>query len=439
MKPLQEVINDADVVKQTVVEQPHAIADWLRDRLPESLVQTSYVLELWQWIGIGVLVFLAVVVDRVARVLAQWVTRRATHATKGEEQDASISRFGRPIGIWLGALVFHQLTPVLDLTPSAVGVLLLGAEFVMAVTGVWAFLGLVDVIADGLQERAKKTSNKFDDMLVPLLRRTLKIVVFIVGVVYVASKWTDNVWNVIAGLGLGSVAIAFAARDSVENLFGTFTVLLDKPFQIGDWIIMDDVEGSVEVVGFRSTKVRTFYNSLVTVPNRHFISGKIDNMGARQYRRFKTTVALTYDTPPELVESFCEGVRELVRKHPYTRKDYYHIYLNGLGAASLDVLVYVFFKAPDWSVELRERHRLLTDIMRLAKALDVEFAFPTQSIHLVKPEDLEHEDVPGDIEGGLRRGRDMAAGVLERSIGAFDGKRPGAVEIGNGDPDGRLG
>jgi len=426
-------------IETTLVKDPEPIAAWLREHIPDQLVETSYLLELWQWIGLALLVFLAVVVDRVARLGVSIVTRRLVRAEKGEEQDEAITRFRRPIGLWLGASIFHQLLPVLDMTTSATSVLMLAAEVLMTFTGVWAFLGLVDVIADGLEQKAARSSNKFDDMLVPLLRRTLKIVVFIVGVVYIASKWTDNVWNVIAGLGIGSVAIAFAARDSVENLFGTFTVLLDKPFEIGDWIIMGDVEGSVELVGFRSTQIRTFYNSVISVPNRHFISSSIDNMGARRYRRYSTTLALTYDTPPELVEAFCEGARELVRKHPYTRKDYYHVYLKDLGASSLDIMFYIFFRAPDWSVEMRERHRMLTDLMRLAEELGVSFAFPTQSLHLVKPEDLEHEDPPADIRAGLERGRSVAASVLGESLGDFEGERPGPVEIGDGDPDGRLG
>jgi len=435
--PPQSEITEASI-ETTLIKDPEPIASWLRDHLPAQLVETSYLLELWQWLGLALLVFLAVVLDRVSRAIVSVITRRLVHSEKGGEQDEAITRFRRPIGLWLGASLFHQLLPVLDMTATATSVLMLAAEVLMTFTGVWAFLGLVDVIADGLQKKAERSSNKFDDMLVPLLRRTLKIVVFIVGVVYIASKWTDNVWNVIAGLGIGSVAVAFAARDSVENLFGTFTVLLDKPFEIGDWIIMDDVEGSVEVVGFRSTQVRTFYNSVISVPNRHFISSSIDNMGARRYRRFKTTLGLTYDTTPELVEAFCEGARELVRKHPYTRKDYYHIYLNGLGPSSLDVLFYIFFRAPDWSVELRERHRMLTDLMRLAEELGVSFAYPTQSLHVVKPEDLEHADSPADIRAGLERGRSVAADVLGDSLGDFDGQRPGPVEIGDGDPDGRL-
>jgi MscS family membrane protein len=286
----------------------------------------------------------------------------------------------------------------------------------LAFAGVWTIYCFVDILCNYLAARAAISQNKFDDMLVPLFRRTLKILVVIGGLVYLATQWSDDLWSIVAGLGIGSVALAFAARDSVENLFGTFTVLLDKPFQIGDWITMGDLDGDVESVGFRSTKVRTFYNSLVTVPNRHFISGQVDNMGARRYRRIKTTLALTYDTPPEKVEAFCEGVREVIRKHPHTRKDYFHVYLNGLGASSLDIMLYCFVEVPDWSAELSEKHRLFADILRVGKALEVEFAFPTQSLHVVTPENLVHPNTPENNEAGKQLGREVANAILKETL-----------------------
>ena len=128
---------------------------------------------------------------------------------------------------------------------------------------------------------------------------------------------------------------------------------------------------------------------MITVPNSRFISAHVDNWGARRYRRIKTMVSLTYDTPPLKIEAFCEAVRELIRKHPYTRKDYYHVYLNALGAASLDVLLYCFVQTPDWSTELREKHRLYLDILRVAEGLGIEIAFPTQTIHVAKDKEGE--------------------------------------------------
>jgi MscS family membrane protein len=164
-------------------------------------------------------------------------------------------------------------------------------------------------------------------------------------------------------------------------------IFVDKPFQIGDWINFDGVDGTVEEVGLRSTRLRTFANSLVYVPNGPLADKVINNMGLRVYRRFTTDVGVTYDTPPELIESFVEGIEELVKAHPITRKDYYEVHLNSFGASSLNVLVYVFFQAPDWSTELKARHELMLGIIQLANLLGVRFAFPTQTLQI--------EEVPG--------------------------------------------
>jgi len=128
--------------------------------------------------------------------------------------------------------------------------------------------------------------------------------------------------------------------------------------------------------------VCTFHNSVITIPNSKMVNTQVDNYGVRQYRRAKIMLSITYSTPPEKIDAFCEGIRELIRLHPYTRKDYYHVYFNKFGASSLDILLYLFFEVPDWSTELRERHRLFVDILRLADRIGVEFAFPTQTLWL---------------------------------------------------------
>ena len=207
---------------------------------------------------------------------------------------------------------------------------------------------------------------------------------------------------------------------------------MDKPFQLGDWIQVEGVDGSVESVGFRSTRVRTFYESVITVPNRTFISAKIDNYGARRYRRIKTTLGLTYDTPPDKVEAFCEGVRELILRHPYTRKDSFHVYLNDFGASSLDVMLYCFVRAPDWATELRERHRLLGDALRLADELGVSFAFPTRTVHLVNSSAEFHPDPPDGVPAGLEAGRAAAERVTARSLAPLEGRIPPGVRFESG-------
>ena len=160
------------------------------------------------------------------------------------------------------------------------------------------------------------------------------------------------------------------------------TIFADRPFQVGDWVVVNDIEGTVEHVGFRSSRVRTFYNSVVTVPNARIVDTHVDNMGLRQWRRYKTTLGLAYHTTPDQVQAFVEGVRALIRANPGMRKDYYIVEFHGFGASTLDVLVYCFIDAPNWNDELRTRHVLNLDIMRLAEDLGIEFAFPTQTLHV---------------------------------------------------------
>ncbi|MXY78750.1 MAG: mechanosensitive ion channel, partial [Chloroflexi bacterium] len=135
-------------------------------------------------------------------------------------------------------------------------------------------------------------------------------------------------------------------------------------------------------VGLRSTRVRTFYNSIVTVPNYTFTDTNVDNMGARRWRRYSTTLGLSYATTPEQMQAFVEGLRAIIRANPSMRTDFYIVEFKEFGPSTLDVMLYCFIDAPNWNDEMRVRHVLNLDIVRLAERLRVEFAFPTQTLHL---------------------------------------------------------
>jgi MscS family membrane protein len=408
------------------------VADTIRDLFAADswALKESFLIENWQWLGLLALVAIGVVFERFTAAFLRYLARRAGSSEKVKVDAKRLTRFVRPFGVMITWWVFVSLLPVLDIGQGGVARALdfLGS-LVLTVAGMLAAWRSVDLVCDFLRARAEQTQNKFDDMLVPLLRRTLKIFVFLVGFAFVASKVTDDIWKIVAGASIGGAILALAFKDSVENVFGTFTVLLDKPFELGDWITVGEVDGTVERVGFRSTRVRTFYNSIITVPNRHFVSAKVDNWGARRYRRIKATLGLTYATPPEKVEAFCEGVREVIRQHPYTRKDYYHVYLNGFGASTLDIMLYCFVEVPDWSMELREKHRLFADILRVAETLGVQFAFPTQTLHMIQGEAELHPDRPGDDLTGAKLGREVGAQVAQHTLKPYGKSKPGKVKF----------
>jgi small-conductance mechanosensitive channel len=250
---------------------------------------------------------------------------------------------------------------------------------------VWMSFRIVDLFSLWLRQKMRHRDPNIDIIFFPLFTRTVKILLVCFGLMTFAELFHWSLVGLISGFGIGGIAIAFAAKETIANLFGSVTVLADRPFVIGDWIKTGDIEGTVESVGMRSTRIRTFYNSLVTVPNNNLTTAVIDNMGARYYRRYRTFLSVPLDTEPERIEAFCEGIRELIRRHPYTRKDLFHVFLHEFQPSSLDILLNVFFVCPDSAIEFRERGRFIADILRLAKELGIRFALPSQTIFNKEP------------------------------------------------------
>jgi small-conductance mechanosensitive channel len=315
----------------------------LLSKTPDWFEDTFLGIEVEQFIGIGVLILVA--------TLAHFVLMRI-----------------------ITVLVRHRFTGA-DLTFWQTERRRLNRALLLLIIGITVLLGF-------------PTPNFDADVanVVTTIARLIAAVLFVtvVGILFVLQNLDVNVSSLIAGLGLGGLAIALAAQDTVRNLLGGVTIFADKPFEVGDWVVVDGIEGTVETVGFRSTKVRTFYNSLVSVPNGNLMDAGIDNMGQRRWRRYKTTLGIGYHTKPDQMQAFVEGLRAIIRANPGMRQDYYMVEFHGFGSISLDVLVYCFIDAPDWNEELRTRHVFNLDIMRLAERLHVDFAFPTQTVHVAE-------------------------------------------------------
>ncbi|MHC4953022.1 MAG: mechanosensitive ion channel family protein [Planctomycetota bacterium] len=397
----------------------------LRDVFPLWMRKRAFLLAYWQWVGLALLILAGLVASAITQVLIFFLAARIA-ARRGVKLERG-RKVMRPFGLIATGTIWYLGLHYLLLGEMAYAVLMNAVRLVLMVAVVWSLCRIVDWGAEVFAGVAARTRTKLDDILVPMVRRVIKIVIVILGVVWIAENMGQDVGTLLAGLGIGGVAIALASRDSVENFFGAITILADHPFEVGDWIVMGDIEGTVTRIGFRSTRVRTFYNSLITFPNAMLIRSAVDNLGRRLYRRLKFTLGVTYDTPPEKLEAFVEGIRELIRRHPYTRKDYYHVYFHGYGDNSLNILVYLFLTTPDWGTELRERQRLLMDVLKLAREMEVEFAFPTRTLHMIQQDEPRHTDVPADKVAAWKHGQKAAGAVCEE----FDGGTiPPPVRIG---------
>ena len=373
--------------KVEVDESDLRTQSWLRSWMPAQLKSGSLLgFEYWQWLGLLALIFAGLVFDQVVRRIAALVAGRIVRGVRGEADRKLIADTVRPVGLLAAGLLWLALIRTLDFRGSSLTVMLTAIRVFTVLAGTWTSWRVVDLAGDVLQQKARRTTGKIDDILVPLLRKTAKLFLLALGIVYGAESLDVDILPLVTGLGIGGLAFAFAAKDTIENFFGSIAVILDQPFEVGDWVVIGDVEGTVEELGFRSTRVRTFYNSQITLPNSALVRATVDNYGRRKYRRWKTTAGVQYDTTPDQLLAFTEGIRELVRSHPYTRKDGYQVWVNGFGPSSIDIMLYIFHEVPDWSTELRERERLMIDILRLADRLGVQFAFPTQTVHLYREE-----------------------------------------------------
>lgn len=354
----------------------------IQQYVPSFLKFTVAGVEFWKYL----LLIVVYLVARMLRFLVVLILDRYIEnlalKTKGTYLNKLVDRAGDPVGLLVMAMVFYISVPALLLPIRFTGMAIVVIKAVAAYALVWLAYRLIDVITDYMMAKAEKTESKLDDQLVPLVSKTLKVFVSIVGGLFILQNLDVNVGSLLAGVGLGGLAFALAAKDTVANFFGSVMIFIDKPFQIGDWVVIDNTEGVIEEVGFRTSRVRTFYNSIVTVPNALVTSAVVDNYGVREYRRYVANVGLTYDTPPDKVEAFCEGVRAIIAGMPGMRRDYYLVEFKEFGDSGLIIMIYCFMISDDWNAELRTRTNLNIEIMRMADQIGVSFAFPTQTVYV---------------------------------------------------------
>ena len=334
-------VSDREFVAGLQGGRVETVADWVRAQLPERMVRRVVILENWQWLALVILIFVGVIIDRLIRIVVGAWVRRMLGKSDLIREHVSDSSFATAVGILAMSLFWWSTLGLLDLSVNALVALKLAAQLLMSVSSVWALYRLVDVLAEHFTAIASRTQTRLDDILIPLARRAVKIVVLAFVILFVAQNLNVDITSLLAGLGIGGIAFALAAKDTVENIFGSFTVLIDRPFGIGDWVVIGDQEGTVEEIGFRSTRLRTFYNSKITIPNAKLVNTAIDNLGDRRYRRLKCMIAVQYDTPAGphrvllrrysradpsapvhaqgLLHGLSQPVRRLVAQHPALR------------------------------------------------------------------------------------------------------------------------
>jgi MscS family membrane protein len=376
----------AETIKKTDVLYS-AVFPWyvqkIQDIVPEIGHKKLMGIEYWQLFMAIILLTLAVLffylLKRITFYLLNFIQHRITKSTD-ISFDAYLKKLARPISLLFVLNFIKKVVPSLQFSLETNTWAFLFIDIAEVVFWTYVFLNLVHVLMKFYSAFTAKTHNKLDDQLAPILHNFLIGFVIIVGVLRLISLFGVDTTTILAGATIGGLAVALASQDTVKNLIGTIMIFIDKPFHIEDWIEAGEVSGTVEKVGFRSTSVRAADTSVYQIPNSKLSEIVINNKGLRLFRRYNTNLGVRYDTPPELIEAFVKGVREIVIAHPETRSDSYNVEFSGFGDSALLVMVNVYFKSLAWGTEQSSKHRLHMAIVKLAKELGVDFAFPSSTV-----------------------------------------------------------
>lgn len=248
----------------------------------------------------------------------------------------------------------------------------------------WILFLVVDFLYSGSRVFLKKSHNQSFYNFMNLSKKFVKIIIAVVSIIFFLDLWGYNVNGLIASLGLVGMAVALAAQDTTKNIFGALMIFADTPFKVGDWIQTPQAEGTIEEIGMRSTKVRTFEDSLVSVPNGVVANTPVTNWSAMTKRRIKMTLGLTYSTTPEQMTTILKEMRELLQNDPDIDQKTIFVNFTDYSSSSLDIFCYFFTKTTVWGEYLSVREKINLEFMRIVQSNGASFAFPSQSIYIEK-------------------------------------------------------
>ncbi len=248
----------------------------------------------------------------------------------------------------------------------------------------WTLLRIMDYVGLVMKERARITESKMDDLFVPFIISAIKAVMIIFSLFFVlGAVFKLNVASIIAGLGIGGLAIALASKETLENLLGSFLIFADKPFAVGDLIKTDQLHGHIEEVGFRSTKIRTLEKTLISVPNKKMIDAELENQTIRTFYRYKFNIGLVYTTSASQLRKIMEEIRAVLDENPMIEENP-NVFFSAFGESALIVTIIYLVRTSDYDTYENIKQDINFRIMDIVNSNGSGFAYPSTSVYIEK-------------------------------------------------------
>jgi MscS family membrane protein len=360
-------------------------------------------------VGCYVCALIVLILSWIARFIFIYIAKnflaKLTARTETEADDKLVRKVKVPVGNIIFFIGLYFVVGVLRLPREPYNWHHLANNVVdtlIILMALWLVIRLVDLLEFILKEKWRRIGITQYDQVLPFVRDLAKIVAIAGAAVAVMIAWDKDPTVLLAGLGIGGLAIGFAAKDTIANIFGSITIFADRPFDVGDWVVIGDQEGVIEEVGFRTTKVRTFEKTLITIPNSIIANTPVNNFSRRPRRRVRQHIGILYETPLDKVKAAVEGMRKMLIEHSEVEEDPLLVYFDDFGDSALVIFVYYFTVTTNWGEYLRIREDVNLKIMELFEELGVEFAYPTTTVW--HKGDLNIGGMPklsdGDIGGG---------------------------------------
>jgi len=362
-------------------------SDFLVRLLPRKANTKFLGLFVWQHLGFLIITLICLLVHFVLSRITRWIMvatkRRENWQFLGIDQIRNMARY---IGIMVSVWVAKMMLPAIQLPVRGSDLANRSLEVAMTIIFMMAGLTLVNIMTSRAKALTEETESKMDDQLLPIVSQMGKMVVVIICTFIILDLLDVNVTALIAGISIGGLALALAAKDTVQNLFGSAMIFIDRPFQVGDYILAGDHEGTVVEVGFRSTRIMNIDTSIVSIPNGAIADMPLTNLGVRLSRLFNITIGVTYETPPDLIQEYITGLKQLIIDHPKTNNDPMYVNLIGLADFSINIMFRCQIQVASYAEDVVVKDELLFSIIRLAEKMGVEFAYPTTTVHMVRGE-----------------------------------------------------